>query len=64
MPCESSAWWPRAFTPRIRARAGAANGIEMPLFESIHHILHEGLPVAEALDYLMDCRPDTMCRAG
>jgi glycerol-3-phosphate dehydrogenase (NAD(P)+) len=31
-----------------------AHGLEMPLFEHIHRVLHEGLPVAEAIASLME----------
>jgi glycerol-3-phosphate dehydrogenase (NAD(P)+) len=39
----------------VRALA-QEHGIEMPLFEHIHRVLHEGLPVAQALATLMDMK--------
>jgi glycerol-3-phosphate dehydrogenase (NAD(P)+) len=31
-----------------------AHGLEMPLFEHIHRVLHEALPVSEALATLLE----------
>lgn len=41
---------------RSVSELGRAHGIEMPLFQHIHRVLHEGLPVAQALAALMELK--------